>query len=146
VILVRALRRDVLMQRATLLPFPVDGGIRNKWHPQRATSPLSDGDGRHLLLTGKADDPLSKDRATRIAEPVRGARAVDNRMLVAPEQRPDSDVERDVRKALSYNAATAKLPLVASVKNVVVTLISTMGSWQEQQLAKPIADAVRGVR
>jgi osmotically-inducible protein OsmY len=99
-----------------------------------------------VQLTGNVDNALSKDRATRISEAVRGVRAVDNRLVVSPEKRPDADVERDVGKALAYNAATAKLPVRASVKNGVVTLTGTVGSWQEQQLAERIADDVRGVR
>jgi len=99
-----------------------------------------------VVLTGNVDNALSKNRATRIAEAVRGVRAVDNRLTVTPEKRPDADVERDVKKALSYDAATAKLPLHASVKNGVVSLTGTVGSWQEQQLGERIANAVRGVR
>jgi osmotically-inducible protein OsmY len=99
-----------------------------------------------VQLTGNVDNALSKDRATRISEAVRGVRSVDNRLVVSPEKRPDTDVERDVGKALSYNAATAKLPVHVSVKNGVVTLTGTVGSWQEQQLAERISDDVRGVR
>ncbi|HEY4103340.1 MAG TPA: BON domain-containing protein [Polyangiaceae bacterium] len=99
-----------------------------------------------VTLTGKVDNAFSKERATRVAEVVRGVRTVDNRLEVVPEKRPDADVERDVGKALTYNAATAKMPVRAQVRNGVVTLTGTVRSWQEQQLAERIADAVRGVR
>ena len=44
-------------------------------------------------LTGRVDNVLSRDRATRLAEAVRGVRAVDNRMEVVPEKREDADIE-----------------------------------------------------
>ncbi len=97
-------------------------------------------------LTGTVDNALSKARATRIAEAVRGVRAVDNRSQIEPEKRPDADVERDVRRALLYNAATAKMPIHAVVRNGVARLTGTVASWQEQQFAERIADDVRGVR
>ena len=98
-----------------------------------------------VQLTGKVDNVLSKDRSTRVAEAVRGVRSVSNRLMVAPVARPDQDIQRDVKKALLYNAATAKMPIHTTVKGGVVTLTGTVASWQEQQLAERIADGVRGV-
>ncbi|HEX3855267.1 MAG TPA: BON domain-containing protein, partial [Polyangiaceae bacterium] len=97
-------------------------------------------------LTGTVENSLSKARATRIAEAVRGVRSVDNRSRVEPTKRADADVERDVRKALLYNAATSKMPIHAVVRNGVARLTGTVSSWQEQRLAERIADDVRGVR
>jgi hypothetical protein len=48
-----------------------------------------------IELTGRVDNLLSRDRATRVAEVVRGVRAVDNRMEIVPEKRNDADVESD---------------------------------------------------
>jgi osmotically-inducible protein OsmY len=97
-------------------------------------------------LTGRVDNVLSRDRATRLAEAVRGVRAVDNRMEIVPEKRADADIESDLLKALLYNAATAKMPIHAQVRNGVARLTGTVNSWQEQELAERIADDVRGVR
>ena len=97
-------------------------------------------------LTGRVDNLLSRDRATRLAEAVRGVRAVDNRMEIVPEKREDADIESDLLKALLYNAATAKMPIHAEVRNGVARLTGTVNSWQEQELAELIADDVRGVR
>jgi len=99
-----------------------------------------------VQLTGKVDNVLSKDRSTRIAEAVRGVRSVSNRLVISPVVRADQDIQRDVRKALLYNAATAKMPIQVAVKGGVVSLTGTVASWQEQQLAERIADGVRGVR
>jgi osmotically-inducible protein OsmY len=97
-------------------------------------------------LTGKVDNALSLRRATRVAEVVRGVRAVSNRIEVDAPKRPDADIEQDVQKALHYVAATAKLPITVKVEKGVPTLTGTVGSWQEQQLAERVADGVRGVR
>lgn len=99
-----------------------------------------------VQLTGKIDNILSKDRSTRIAEAVRGVRSVSNRLTISPLPRPDQDIQRDVKKALSYNAATAKMPIRAVVRGGVVTLTGIVASWQEERLAERIADGVRGVR
>jgi osmotically-inducible protein OsmY len=48
--------------------------------------------------------------------------------------------------ALTYNGATAKMPIQAKVTAGVVTLTGTVESWQEKQLAARITDGVRGVR
>ena len=97
-------------------------------------------------LTGKVDNLISRERSTRIAESVRGVRAVSNRLEISASPRPDPDMQRDVRAALAYNAATAKMPIQANVKAGTVTLTGTVESWQEKQLAARIADGVRGVR
>ncbi len=99
-----------------------------------------------VSLTGTVDNLLSRDRSTRIAEAVRGVRAVSNRLVISPPARPDQDIQSDVQKALLYNAATAKMPIRATVKGGVVTLTGTVSSKQEQRLAERIADGVRGVR
>ena len=99
-----------------------------------------------VTLTGRVDNLVSKDRATQLAEAVRGVRAVDNRMEVVPEKRDDADIQGDLLKALSFNAATAKMPIHAEVRNGVARLTGTVNSWQEQNLAERIADDVRGVR
>ncbi|HEX3852463.1 MAG TPA: BON domain-containing protein [Polyangiaceae bacterium] len=99
-----------------------------------------------IALMGTVDNPLSKERAARVTEVVRGVRSVDNRIEVVPTSRPDSDIAADVRKALSYNSATAKMPITVRVLNAVVTLTGTTSSWQEQRLAERVANGVRGVR
>jgi osmotically-inducible protein OsmY len=97
-------------------------------------------------LTGKVTNPLSKERANRIAEAVRGVRSVSNRLDISAPPRPDEDIQRDVQRALQYTAATSKMPIHVAVSRGIVTLSGPVESWQEQQLAGRIADGVRGVR
>jgi osmotically-inducible protein OsmY len=127
------------------LPSVVYARIREdrKVEQQGFTVSIKDG---IVGLTGRVDNLLSRDRATRLAEAVRGVRAVDNRMEIVPEKRDDADIESDLLKALLYNAATAKMPIHAEVRNGVARLTGTVNSWQEQELAERIADDVRGVR
>lgn len=99
-----------------------------------------------VQLRGTVHNLLSKERAARIAEVVRGVRSVDNLIEVVPPLRPDPDIEADLRKALEYNAATAKMPISVRVTNAVATLTGTVTSRQEQQFAERVADGVRGVR
>lgn len=98
-----------------------------------------------VTLAGKVDNLFSKERATRVAEAVRGVRTVDNQLQVVTEKRSDNDIQRDVASALAFDSATAKMPIHAQVRDGIVTLVGTVHSWQEQQLAERIADAVRGV-
>jgi len=130
---------DSATQAAVLAELKKD----KKLDPARVQVTVKDG---IVTLSGSVDNVLSKERATRIAEAVRHVRTVDNRLAVSPVSRPDAEIERDVGKALQFNAATAKLPIAAHVQNGVVRLTGTVGSWQEQKLAERIADHVRGVR
>jgi len=130
---------DATTQSAVVAELQKD----KKLDPARVQVSVKDG---IVALSGSVDNVLSKERATRIAEAVRHVRTVDNRLAVSPESRPDAEIERDVGRALLYNAATARLPIAASVHNAVVRLTGTVGSWQEQKLAERIVDHVRGVR
>jgi osmotically-inducible protein OsmY len=99
-----------------------------------------------IELTGKVDNLISRERATRITEVVRGVRSVGNLIEIGAPARADADIATDVRKALKSDAATARMPIVVSVTNGAVRLTGSIGSWQEQQLAERVADSVRGVR
>lgn len=97
-------------------------------------------------LSGKVDNALSKSRAGRVAEVVRGVRAVSNRIEVAPIARPDSDLERDIKSALKYGADTADMVIKVKVSGGVADLSGTVPSSQARQLAERVALGVRGVR
>ena len=99
-----------------------------------------------VQLRGTVDNLLSKERAARLAEVVRGVRSVDNLIEVVPPLRPDPDIEADVRNALKHNAATARMPISVRVMNAVARLTGTVTSRQERQFAERLADGVRGVR
>ncbi len=98
-------------------------------------------------LKGKVDNVLAKDRATRIAETVRGVKAVVNRIDVEPRWgRMDWQIEQDAETALLRNAATESWEIDADVANNVATLDGSVSSWHEKQLAAKVVKGVRGVR
>jgi osmotically-inducible protein OsmY len=97
-------------------------------------------------LVGQIDNPLSKARATRLVQAVRGVRSVSNLLEIAPPKRSDRDIQRDVQKALLYTAATAPMPIHVNVQNGVPVLTGVVGSSRERLLAELVADGVRGVR
>ncbi|HEX3593501.1 MAG TPA: BON domain-containing protein, partial [Polyangiaceae bacterium] len=69
-----------------------------------------------VALTGSVDNLLSRSRAARIAETVRGVWSVSNRVLIEPLPRPDGDIDRDVKEAIRDDSATEKMPIRVVVK------------------------------
>lgn len=99
-----------------------------------------------VTLTGKVDDLLAKERVAKVVQQVRGVRSIVNQIRADPEQRPDAEIQRDVKDALRYDTATESREITPSVKDGVVTLSGTVQSWQERRLAVHAAKGVRGVR
>lgn len=97
-------------------------------------------------LTGSVDDMLSKRRAFLLAETVRGVRSVSDRVKVEVKERPDAEIQRDVKHALLMNAATDSFEIEPRSEGGVVTLTGRVQSFQERQLAERMAEGVRGVR
>jgi osmotically-inducible protein OsmY len=96
-------------------------------------------------LTGSADNILTDRRAVRLAETVKGVRAVSDRIQINVKARPDADVQRDVKEALSSNAATDSFPIEVAVRAGAVTLSGTLHSHVEQTVAERVAEGVKGV-
>jgi len=99
-----------------------------------------------VTLSGSVTDLLAKKRAVKIAESIRGVRAVVDRISVMPVSRPDEDIRKDVLMTLLQDPATESYKVGVSVKDAVVTLIGSVGSSPEAQLAKWIAEGVEGVK
>jgi osmotically-inducible protein OsmY len=99
-----------------------------------------------VTLTGSVNDLLAKRRAVRIAKSVRGVLGVIDRIAVTPEARPDEDIRKAILAALLNDPATESYQVTASVRDAVVTLGGTVGSWPEMQLAQRIAEGVKGVK
>ena len=99
-----------------------------------------------VTLSGSVTDLLAKRRAVRIAESIRGVRAVVDRVAVTPEARSDAEIEKDVTAALQEDPATETYPVKVSVKEAEVTLSGTVGSWAEKQLAQQVSEGVKGVK
>lgn len=99
-----------------------------------------------VTLSGSANNVLSKERAARIAETVKGVRSVVNRIQVkASSDRSDSDIREDVEQALLNDPAADSYEITTTVRNGKVTLEGTVDSYQERDLAKAVAKGVRGV-
>ncbi len=98
-------------------------------------------------LTGEVNNIKAKERATSIAELVKGVRSVSNRIEVDPPvSLSDEDVENQVRSALLNDPATDLYELLVSVEDNFVTLSGTVNSYQEKQLAADVAKSVKGVK
>jgi osmotically-inducible protein OsmY len=99
-----------------------------------------------VTLSGRVDNILAKQRATRIAETIKGVRAVVNTIEVQPPvARPDAAIRDDVKKALAMNRATDSYAIEVGVDDKVVTLSGTVDSWQARALAAKVASGVKGV-
>jgi osmotically-inducible protein OsmY len=99
-----------------------------------------------VTLAGATHELLSKQRAARIAETVRGVRAVVNTIEVEPIAAPsDADLREEIEEALRSDAATSACPIDATAANGRVTLIGEVGSWAEKDLAENLAGGVAGV-
>jgi len=99
-----------------------------------------------VTLSGSVADLLARKRAVKIAESIRGVRAVVNNITVTPVSRPDEDIQKDIVAALHQDPATESYRVDVSVKDAVATLSGSVGSWAESQLARRIAEGVKGVQ
>jgi osmotically-inducible protein OsmY len=98
-----------------------------------------------VTLTGSADNLLVRDRAERIAESVKGVRAVIDQVTITASNRSDGEIREAVRTALLYDPAADSYEINPVVDHGAVTLSGTVDSWQEQQLAMQVAKGVSGV-
>ncbi len=100
-----------------------------------------------VTMTGTANNILAKKRATRLAETVKGVRAVVNRIKVKPlKDRSAAEIQDDVRAALVADPAADSYEVRAEAdSDGHVTLRGTVESWQEKQLAEKVAMGVKGV-
>lgn len=100
-----------------------------------------------VTLSGTVSNILAKERAAKIAETVRGVRAVVNNIAVRPAAtREPIEIERDILSALADDPAADAWQIVPKVAtNGVVTLTGTVDSWPERALAEKVVKGVRGV-
>jgi len=100
-----------------------------------------------VTLTGSVDNLLAKERAARIAETVKGVRAVVNRINVLPPLlKTDSEIKDDALYALNNDSATESFEIKLSVDDGEVILTGTVDSWPERTLAEKVVKGVSGVR
>lgn len=99
-------------------------------------------------LRGTVDNLLAKERAARVAQTVKGVRAVVNLLQVEPAaERTDEEIRSDVLAALLADpAADAYEVSVAVVPEGHVVLSGKVDSWKERELSAKVAKGIRGVR
>ena len=98
-----------------------------------------------VTLSGSVDNLLAKERAVMAANSIKGVRGVIDTISVTPVSRTDEDLLKDIQTALKQDPATESYKTTVSVKNAVVTLSGSVGSYGERQLATRIAIGVKGV-
>ncbi|MDQ8187131.1 BON domain-containing protein [Pelagicoccus sp. SDUM812002] len=100
-----------------------------------------------VSLEGETESALAKQRATLLAETVRGVRAVTNRINVIRDAALTPErIESSVKDALLYDpVADAYEILVTAEKDGSVELTGNVDSWHESQLAEQVALGVKGV-
>jgi osmotically-inducible protein OsmY len=100
-----------------------------------------------VTLTGSVDNLLAKERATKVAETVKGVRSVVNLIEVKPVVTSDEQIKEDIQRAL-LSDPVAELYEITSVEveHGAVTLRGTVDSWQEQRLCMHVAKGIKGVR
>jgi len=99
-----------------------------------------------VTLSGRVDNLMAKERAGRIAEKVKGVRAVVNTIdVVPPAARTDADIQNDVKAALRDDPATDAYEIGVAVADHVVTLSGIVDSWQGRTLCGNVAKEVSGV-
>lgn len=99
-----------------------------------------------LRMTGSVADLRAKERAARIAETVKGVRAVVNLIEVRDSGLPDEQISGDVVDALVSDPATESYEVDVLVHDGHVALSGTVDSWQEKELVEIVARGVSGVR
>jgi len=99
-----------------------------------------------VTLLGRVPNLLSKERAVRIAESVKGVRAVVDTLQVMPRLRSDQQIRRDIEDALLADPAADSYEISVMVANGIATLTGTVASRAEKQLAGRVAKTVIGIK
>jgi osmotically-inducible protein OsmY len=97
-------------------------------------------------LTGNVDDLLTKRRAVRVAEAVKGVRAVSERLQLNVPHRPDSELTKHVQDALLLDTAIQASKVKVEADDGSVTLTGSVRSYQQRDLSQWRAESIAGVR
>lgn len=100
-----------------------------------------------VILSGTLSNVLAKEKAVRIAETIKGVRAVVDRIQVSPSQ-PYSDraIQDNIYSALKVNLVTKDETINVNVSDGVVTVTGNVPDWQTQYLVEQAIKGVKGVK
>jgi len=99
-----------------------------------------------VTLSGKVDTLRARDRAIHIAGSIRGVRDVLDHLQVLPTPVGNRELRDRVRSAVRLDPAAGDYGLKITAENGVVTLLGSVVSQRERELAEWIAKGVHGVR
>ena len=99
-----------------------------------------------VTLSGSVYNILARDKATEIAESIKGVRSVVNEIAVKPVFRSDEEIRGDVMDALATDPATDSYLISVTVNDGDVTLAGKVDSYGEKRLCNEVAEGVRGVK
>jgi len=98
-----------------------------------------------VTLSGSVYNILARDKATQIAESIKGVRSVVNEIMVKPVFRSDEEIRGDVMDALATDPATDSYNIGVKVGGGNVTLSGKVDSYGEKRLCEEVTKGVRGV-
>jgi len=131
-----------------LTPAEIKGAIRTQLKHERGVSAhfikvnIEQGT---AILEGTADNILAGERAAKVAESIRGVRAVVNKIEIRAEDREDEALKADIREALAIDPAAEAFEVEVQVRDGAVTLTGNVDSWAEKRLVEKVVKGVRGV-
>jgi osmotically-inducible protein OsmY len=99
-----------------------------------------------VTLSGFIDNLLSRDRAVKIAETVKGVRSIVNLISVNPPLRSDKEILRSINDAFFDDPVIERYELDVKVENGIATLLGKVDSFAESQIAQQIVKGVKGVK
>ncbi len=100
-----------------------------------------------VTFTGTVNNILARDRILKVAETIKGVRAIVNRMDVEPvTNMSDNELRIAVDNALLHNPTTDLYEVKTSVNDGVVTLTGDVQSWSEKEICSTVVKSVSGVK
>lgn len=99
-----------------------------------------------VTLAGTVPTLRAKERASRLAEGLRGARAVINRLRLAETNLSEQALQKRAELALELDSATRDESFSVKVSNAKATISGEADSWAEAALAAWVVKGVSGIR
>ncbi len=99
-----------------------------------------------VTVSGDVGNILAADRAIKLAQSIKGVRSVIDKVEVFPVTRNDSEIRKDVIRALLKDPATDSYEINVQVDKGKVKLKGKVDSWTEKNLVEKAVKGVIGVR